>query len=277
MADSQAARRYTPLAKEDLSDRAARELRTAILAGDYEPGERLPSERELSEQFGVDRHTLRSAVHELELLGLIQRRQGAGAHVLPYQETATLDLVPFLIHKPGTDEIDLEIVASVVDVGNIVYDGVVGLVAARADEDDLAVMQAALDDFEQATRTGSVHDIVEADQRLLRSIVRGAHSIVCDLFVNSLDRMFTAAIDPAQQLQERWATQIGTPEGVRNYRSLLTAIEKHNVTAARKAIGKILPSLDLLVGELVSTRRPSVKAGQEASRPSRIVPEMSAS
>ncbi|HEY9349226.1 MAG TPA: GntR family transcriptional regulator [Acidothermales bacterium] len=237
--------------REDLSDRAARELRTAILAGDYAPGERLPSERELSEQFGVDRHTLRSAVHELELLGLIRRRQGSGAHVLPYQETATLDLVPFLIRKPGTHEIDLEIVASVVDVGNIVYDGVMGLVAARADEDDLAVMQAALDDFERATRTGSVHDIVDADQRLLRSIVRGAHSIVCDLFVNSLDRMFTAAIDPEQQLRERWAMRIGTPEGVRNYRTLLTAIEKHNVNAARKALGKILPTLDLVVGELV--------------------------
>jgi GntR family transcriptional regulator, transcriptional repressor for pyruvate dehydrogenase complex len=252
MSSSQAARRYTPLAKEDLSDRAARELRTAILAGDYAPGERLPSERELSEQFGVDRHTLRSAVHELELLGLIQRRQGAGAHVLPHGETATLDLVPFLIHKPGTDEMDLEIVASVVDVSTIVYDGVVGLVAARADEDDLAVMQAALDDLEQATRAGSVHDIFEADRRLLRTIFRGAHSIVCDLFVNSLERMFTAALDPAQQLQERWAMQIGTAEGVRKYRSLLTAIEKHDVNAARKAMATILPSLDLLVGELVA-------------------------
>ena len=65
-------------------------------------------------------------MHELELLGLIQRRQGSGAHVLPYQETATLDLVPFLIHKPGTHDIDLEIVASVVDVSTIVYDGVGG-------------------------------------------------------------------------------------------------------------------------------------------------------
>ena len=35
-----------------------------------------------------------------------------------------------------------------------------------------------------------------------------------------------------------------------NYRSLLTAIEKHNVIAARKAFRMILPSLDLLVGEL---------------------------
>jgi GntR family transcriptional repressor for pyruvate dehydrogenase complex len=252
MAGQQAARRYTPLAKEDLSDRAARELRTAILAGDYATGDRLPSERDLSEQFGVDRHTLRSAVHELELLGLIQRRQGAGAHVLAYQDTATLDLVPFLIHKPGTDEMDLEIVSSVVDVSTIIYDGVVALVAARADEDDLAEMQAALDDLEQATRTGSVNDIVEADRRLLRTIVRGAHSIVCDLFVNSLDRMFTAAIDPALQLKERWAMHIGTPAGLRKYRSLLTAIKKHDVNAARKATGKILPSLDLLVGELAA-------------------------
>ena len=226
------------MAKEDLSDRAAHELRTAILAGDYAPGERLPSERELSEQFGVDRHTLRSGLHELELLGLIHRRQGSGAHVLPYQETATLDLVPFLIHKPGSNEIDLEIVASVVDVSTIVYDGVVGLVAARADEDDLAVMQTTLDDLEQATRTGSVHDIVEADRRLLRAIVRGAHSIVCDLFVNSLDHMFTAAIDPAQQLRERWATQMGRRRAYTTTDRCSPPLMKHNVIAARKALAQ---------------------------------------
>ena len=77
MIDRPAARRYEPLAKDDLSKRVARELRNAILGGAYAPGDRLPSERELADQFDVDRHTLRSAVHELELLGLITRRQGA--------------------------------------------------------------------------------------------------------------------------------------------------------------------------------------------------------
>ncbi|EXG82775.1 FadR/GntR family transcriptional regulator [Cryptosporangium arvum] len=58
---------------DDVVDR----VRGAILAGSIPAGERLPSERELAEQFGVSRATLREALRALEALGLIEIRVGA--------------------------------------------------------------------------------------------------------------------------------------------------------------------------------------------------------
>ena len=40
----------------------------------------------------------------------MQRRQGSGCRVLDFRETGTLDLIKYLVVKPGTDEIDLAMV-----------------------------------------------------------------------------------------------------------------------------------------------------------------------
>ncbi|MBN8950385.1 MULTISPECIES: phosphonate metabolism transcriptional regulator PhnF [unclassified Rhizobium] len=56
-------------------------LRRAIDGGQHPPGSRLPSERALSEQFGVSRVTMRRAIAELEGEGLLRVARGSGAYV----------------------------------------------------------------------------------------------------------------------------------------------------------------------------------------------------
>ena len=56
-------------------------LRDRLLAGVFQPGEQLPPEPALCEQFGVSRITLRRAVSDLEQEGLLERVQGRGTYV----------------------------------------------------------------------------------------------------------------------------------------------------------------------------------------------------
>jgi len=56
-------------------------LRTLIQEGELQPGDRLPAEEKLAEQFGISRATLREALHLLEDEGAILRRQGVGTFV----------------------------------------------------------------------------------------------------------------------------------------------------------------------------------------------------
>ncbi|HEX5146033.1 MAG TPA: GntR family transcriptional regulator [Conexibacter sp.] len=72
-------RQRRPLAY-DVRDVIAREL---ILNGEVPPGEKLPSEHQLSARYGVSRVTVRAALHGLREAGLISIRQGVGATVLP--------------------------------------------------------------------------------------------------------------------------------------------------------------------------------------------------
>jgi len=69
--------------------RIAQDLAAAIGRGVYRPGERLPSEHVLAQQFGVNRHTIRRSLADLGQRGLVRSTQGLGTFV----ETFAVDLV----------------------------------------------------------------------------------------------------------------------------------------------------------------------------------------
>jgi DNA-binding FadR family transcriptional regulator len=73
----------------------AASLRDDILRGQYRCGERLPSERDLAQRFGVHRSAVREAFKRLEQLGVVTIRPG-GARVAPVEE-ASLDVVSHLL------------------------------------------------------------------------------------------------------------------------------------------------------------------------------------
>lgn len=66
-----------------LALRLAGSLRQAILAGAYEPDDKLPTEQQISQTQGVSRATVRDALRMLQAEGLIDRRQGSGSYVRP--------------------------------------------------------------------------------------------------------------------------------------------------------------------------------------------------
>ena len=67
--------------KGTLVSRVADDLRSRLAAGDHPAGARLPTESELSAQFGVSRPTVRAALRELEALGLVRTQHGVGTFV----------------------------------------------------------------------------------------------------------------------------------------------------------------------------------------------------
>ena len=76
-------------ARDSFWTRIATELADAIGSGIYAPGERLPSEHALAEQFGVNRHTIRRSLASLCSQGLVRITQGSGTYV----EDFAVDLV----------------------------------------------------------------------------------------------------------------------------------------------------------------------------------------
>jgi DNA-binding FadR family transcriptional regulator len=82
-----------------LYEQISRKLAKAIADGEYELGQRLPSERELAQTFSVSRPTVREAIIALELDGLVQVRLGSGGYVVnrnpPGGKESAKDIGPF--------------------------------------------------------------------------------------------------------------------------------------------------------------------------------------
>ncbi|MDM7948423.1 phosphonate metabolism transcriptional regulator PhnF [Hydrogenophaga sp.] len=78
-----------PRANQSFWSRIANEISEAIARGVYEPGQRLPSEHVLAEQYGVNRHTVRRSLASLCQKGLVRITQGSGTYV----EDFAVDLI----------------------------------------------------------------------------------------------------------------------------------------------------------------------------------------
>jgi GntR family transcriptional regulator, transcriptional repressor for pyruvate dehydrogenase complex len=101
---------FTPIKPLRISEEVAQQLKQSILVGHFKPGERLPTERELSEQFQVSRAATREALRVLENAGFVVTRQGAtgGAYVtdLTFERTANAFVDLFMAEKISIAEVN---------------------------------------------------------------------------------------------------------------------------------------------------------------------------
>ena len=100
--------RFKPIRQLRISEEVAEQLKQTIVSGHFKAGEKLPSERDLAEEFQVSRVAIREAIRKLEHAGFMVTRQGAtgGAYVIDltfeYLTNAFLDL--FLADKISIPE-----------------------------------------------------------------------------------------------------------------------------------------------------------------------------
>ncbi|MFH1058413.1 MAG: FadR/GntR family transcriptional regulator [Pseudomonadota bacterium] len=73
-----AAKAFTAIKRKKAYEQVAQTIRRRVLSGKLTLGDRLPSERDLSEQFGVSRVVVREAIRTLELAGILRVQKGAG-------------------------------------------------------------------------------------------------------------------------------------------------------------------------------------------------------
>jgi len=90
--------------KQNIKDVVYEQLKKAIVAGEWQQGNRIPSENELAATLGVSRVSVRSALQSLSSLGLVESRQGEGTFVCRFSGTQYIkNLIPILmLGKPET-------------------------------------------------------------------------------------------------------------------------------------------------------------------------------
>jgi len=162
-------------------------LRREILLKQYEPGERLPPERQLASRLGTNRNTLREALRTLEADNLVRSRQGDGTIVLDWRTIGEIPLLPeFLIEDtPALERID--VVTTLLELRSMLLDRILTLSVERGDEDDWGLVFDAFEDL-RAHREGIA--AVVADVRLFRCITLSTHNLVLIWVFNTFSKIF---------------------------------------------------------------------------------------
>lgn len=134
-----------------LPDQVEKRLRHSILSREILPGARLPPERKLSEELGVNRSSVREAIRRLESQNLVESRQGDGTRVLDFLERGGIDLVPALLLAGADGELDRSLLEDVLEFRSFAGQLIARLAALRHGEEDRAALLHVLEQMQRAT------------------------------------------------------------------------------------------------------------------------------
>jgi GntR family transcriptional regulator, transcriptional repressor for pyruvate dehydrogenase complex len=146
---------------ERLSDRLAATLTAQIDRGALRPGDRLPTEAQLSVHHGVSRSVVREAVQRIKSRGLLLSRQGSGVYVAAAPAHRPLAFDPSVLES-------MQAVVQVVELRRVLEGEMAALAAERSTRAQQAGLRRALKAIEAAVAAG--RDGVDEDMAFHRAI-----------------------------------------------------------------------------------------------------------
>ncbi|MBB4934878.1 DNA-binding FadR family transcriptional regulator [Lipingzhangella halophila] len=198
------------------------QVRMLLRDDKLKPGDRLPSERELCERFGVSRVTVREALRVLEASGLVEIRVGAhgGAFVTtPSNERVGESLADLITLSPLT--------ASQVTEARIVFElGIIPLVVERATAEDIADLRALVTQGQQALDEDSY--TMEMSAAFHVRFAACTHNAAIETLVQSFHGPMLLSLQKARDV----APLMGH-RGAAEHADLVTAVEHRDVEKAR--------------------------------------------
>nr|WP_314091771.1 FCD domain-containing protein [uncultured Shinella sp.] len=210
------------LNKTLLPQSVAREIQSMIQGGSLKPGEKIPSQREFSQKFGISRASLREALLTLETLGLLKTEAGRGTFVSGGPPSASNHMGPWRYSDSY----------SVFDVfqTRIMLEGqMAGLAAGRLMANQLDQMEKMTQQMEQGWAQQDLLANVEADLEF--------HAIIASACSNAMLRALYQTVRDQLTATQRQPIPITDParmrESIAEHRRIIAALRANDAAGAR--------------------------------------------
>lgn len=171
------------------------QIRQQLAQGELQPGDRLPGEKELSEQFGISRSGVREALRSLEAAGLIEVRTGiqGGFYIRSGNAAGLTQTVQDLVSLGRIS------IANVTEARIELMRTAIRLACERATEQELDEIDADIRHHTELFRTGQGSRDTRSVIEFYRLIARATHNEVIVMMVDALSeiiRTLLAQVDP---------------------------------------------------------------------------------
>ncbi|MDD5636560.1 MAG: FadR/GntR family transcriptional regulator [Atribacterota bacterium] len=203
------------------------QIRELIREGKLKPGDRLPSEQELAEQFGISRPSVREAMSALEILGITERRVGKGNFIKDNSLSSTFYEEEILELEQEESPFEL------LEARKVLETELAGLASQKGSPEDIAAIETALSNMRDAL--GNIPRMMEMDREFHINIAKAAH--------NSL--LFSVMLNMSDLLKERlwvnmkektWNLPDYPQKYIKEHSAILEAIKSKDEKSARKAM-----------------------------------------
>lgn len=214
---------YKIVRSSRLYEQIVQQVEESIHKGTLKPGDQLPPERELAEQFGVSRTAVREAVKALREKGLVEAYPGRGTFIMDgasYSIRLSLDRMMKVGQAEGSGYL--------VEVREILEPEIAALAATRADEEDLAAMRESVAVMNDSKKDPEA--FIEADLDFHLALAEAAANPLILSLIDSIVGLLR------EQRMRIFQVEGGPERGQYHHKRILEAIEHSDPTGAREAM-----------------------------------------
>ena len=231
-----------------LYEHIARKLAKSIADGQYEVGQRLPSERELAQSFDVSRPTVREAIIALELDGLVDVRLGSGVYVLnrrpPAGHEAVKDIGPF----------------ELLEARRAIEGEACALAAMRIEDEQIEQLNALVEEMRADNRQNEILMSEDADRRFHELIAASTQN---SAIIAAVQMLWDAR---SRSPQSHQLDDVGRARGLKppidEHTQIVRALKRRDPDGARAAMHKHLTRV--IEGFLKATEVAELKRARAA-------------
>ncbi len=232
-----------PIKTKRIYETIVEQIKNLIVSGNLKPGDKLPSEKELSEMFQVSRTSVREALCALDMAGLLEVRPGGGAFVRHSNPNDILESLSFALI------LEKEKIRDIMEVRRGLEIEAAGLAAERATPENLKKMEEALAQMETDLAEGAPGD--ESDLKFHYSIIEATQN---PLLLRVMNTIYDTMNQTLRITRNLWLqSPSSTPRRLlEEHRQIYKAIKSKNDKEAKKImskhIQKVLTELERIYG-----------------------------
>ncbi len=239
------------IAPKRLADTIVEQLENMILEGTLQPGQRLPPERALAEQFGVSRPSLREAIQRLTAKGLLNSRQGGGNFITENLGASFSDPLIKLLETHPEAHRDLLEFRRTLEADCAYY---AALRATEVDREHLAQAWQALEACYQSPSDENMEQEGVADARFHLAIAEASHNAVLLHTMRSLFNMLKNNI--LTNINGMYSRATDIRQGLINqHLQLYSAIREGRAEDARGIAGEHIEFVQKAISEHTESER----------------------
>lgn len=222
---------FQSVQKQVLSDQIFEQIRDQILLGQLKTGDFLPSERKLCDLFKVNRGAIREALKKLQQLGLIHIQQGGKTHVLDFNQSASINLLPDLLFVQN--QINPSVVYAVLELRIALGKDVIRLCVDRITNVQIKQLHLIV---QQMHETDDESEREKASMQFWQILVAGSGNIAYQLAFNTLAQTFTLMRTTLHDLlSKEW-------NSIEYFRQLTIDLDNKQSEHAQKTVDALLTS-----------------------------------
>jgi GntR family transcriptional repressor for pyruvate dehydrogenase complex len=214
---------YKIVQSSRLYEQIVEQIEQSVQRGDLKPGDQLPAERELAEQFGVSRTAVREAVKALREKGLVEAYPGKGTFITSGSSNPMRQSIDRMMRSAQVDA-----TSSLVEVREILEPEIAALAAVRATEENLNSLRESVAVMDAAKRDPDTY--IEADLDFHLELAEAAAN---PLILSLIDSIVGVLREQRMRIFE---VEGGPDRGQYHHKRILEAMERQDAEGAREAM-----------------------------------------